>query len=126
HSAREIATDRESEAGTTLPAGSSWIDLHERLENGLRFDGRDADPGVLDPQGGPRAAPEELHVRVRRPGRATAHGDAPTAFRELDGVAQQNHQDLADAICIAQVRIGRIRALRRERDSGRARLRLYQ
>src|SRR5690606_42058299 len=49
----------------SLLGGSSWIDLHERLENGLRFDGRDADPGVLDTQEGPRAAPEEDRKSTR-------------------------------------------------------------
>ena len=66
---RELAADREAEAGAAVLAARAGVGLLERLEDQLLLLGRDADAGVGD------------HERDRRAGRARAPGDRASSRR---------------------------------------------
>ena len=68
---RELAADREAEAGAAVLAAGAGVGLLERLEDELLLLGRDADAGVGD------------HEGDRRVGRARAPGD-PAFQPEVD------------------------------------------
>src|SRR6185295_6330631 len=88
HQLDQTPRDREPEAGAAVLAGGRSVGLAERLEQPRRLLARHADPGVgdFDP---------ELHFLTGALGATDAHAD-PSVLGELDRVAQQVGQDLAD------------------------------
>ena len=87
HHRGELPGDRQAEAGPPVPARGRPVGLREGAEDPLAGLRRDADPGIrdLEAQGG--------RVRALRVG-GHPHDDL-TPLGELDGVAGQVDQDLA-------------------------------
>ena len=66
---RQLAADRQAEAGAAVLAARAGVGLLERLEDQLLLLRRDADAGVADGDGdGGRHEPQ--HRVIRRPARA--------------------------------------------------------
>ena len=92
------ATDRQPQAGAAELAGHGSVGLDEGIEDGVELVGGDADARIdhLEPQ---------VADRVRRsPVRATI--STLPSVRELDGVADQVHQQLPEACRIGADRFG--------------------
>ncbi len=93
HPLHQLAADVQAQTGAAVAAGGRGIRLRELLEHARQQDGRDADAGV--PHLEPVARPRALLVHA---------GDVEVdvaLLRELDGVVDQVHEDLADAAGVA-------------------------
>ena len=104
-SATRRRRDRQAQAGAAVPARHRAVGLRERLEDQRLLVARDADAGVADRE---RAG--------RTPSRSPAIGSASAtstddlaALGELDGVADQVQQHLAQALGVADDAVGHVR-----------------
>ena len=100
---RELAADRETQAGSSVLSAGAGVGLHEGLEDDLLLLGRNADAGVGDLEGDHRGC--LLEHRVLRAPAALRAGDVEphAALRgELEGVGQQVLEHLLQAL-----RVGR-------------------
>jgi len=88
HQLDQLLRDGEPQAGPAVPAGGRGVGLGEALEDARERVGRDADPGVLDPEADEGVGVGELQG-----------GDLDqdvAGGRELDRVPRQVHQHLPD------------------------------
>ena len=99
---RQLAADREAEAGAAVLAAGAGVGLLERLEDQPLLLGRDADAGVGDLDRD-RALHEPQNRMIRRPsGDHRLHPHRHLALRgELEGVRQQVLQNLLQALGVA-------------------------
>lgn len=89
HEFHQVAGDGSAEAAATVAASGGGIGLGEALEDALLGVLGDANPGI-----------RHLETQPRRGGigRHRGHSQVHVAlFGELDGIAQQVEQDLAQA-----------------------------
>ena len=92
HEIDKPRADGKAEAGAFMAAGRGRVDLRELLEHALQLVRRDTDAGIFD-------ADLQMHDAVR-----DLAGDIDqdmTLFGELDGIAQQVGDDLAETPGIA-------------------------
>ncbi len=107
HHLAEPAADGQSQAGAAVAARGRGVDLAERAEQPIHAIGRDADPGITDLE-----VQRVNGVLVGRRGvlvdRHRHHYLA--LFSELDGVAEQVGEDLAQAGHVSDDRLRRSRS----------------
>ncbi len=94
HQPHQFAADREAEPGATVATGGGAVGLREGIEDLLLGGGIDTDPGVRDLEGQVQMDAIVLGERDADPDLA--------AFGELDGVAEQVEQHLAEVVHIAE------------------------
>ena len=88
HQFDQLPSDRETEAGAAARAGHRAVDLMEGFEDPRALIGCDADAGILDRE-------LQHHARRRPPGSDEISTRISPRLGELDRVADQVDQDLA-------------------------------
>ena len=106
HRTDQPARDRKPETGTALLARVPRIDLVEGLEHAPLLRAGDSGAGVLDLEA-------QRHLSIARPGRPFDGQPHPPLLGELEPVADEVEQDLAELAGIALDELGHV-----ARDSG--------
>ena len=112
HQLDQLLADGQAEAGAAVPARGGAVGLREALEDAACLLRRDADAGVGDRRSAGSARPRSVSRRA-----VDATHDL-AALGELDGVADEVDQHLAQAAGIADA-ARRARRARREQASSR-------
>ena len=116
--ARDLAADRQAEAGAAVLAAGGAVGLLERLEDDLLLVRRDADAGVADREGDHRLGAVE-RLRGRAPaarGRRDLQRDA-ALLGELERVGEQVLEHLLQALAIGDDRARQVRRPARSSNS---------
>ncbi len=113
HFVDQALGDGEAETGAAMPPRRTLLRLLELGEDAVDGIGRHPRPGIAHGE-----AEHGLVALSRAAGSALQRQAHAAGFGELDGVAHQIHQDLADPHLVADHRLGQIRARPASRSPG--------